>query len=341
MATAGGHWDSLAEAQKLTQATLIPGVIEETIKRNGLFEFLPVAQAANSGKSIDWLRENATVEDDVADVTIGEQLSWTEGVTYTEVSTSLKISYVQRKLDDFVASIYGNVNNYEAIKLKEMQKGCMLKLGDKMIYDDITYGGAKQVDGLHALAAEQNGTDLDIDEGEGGLSLYNLRKMLDAMKYGCDFLSFPYCIARRFDAAYQEAGISSWVGMGSISFGYTEAGKRVMFFDDVPIIRSDYLVAEQANTGVGSDARAKHSSGDKQYSVFGVKRGQVMRQEPGLSLGFGGTSDMGQFFKVVVFDELEDFDAGGIRCVTYTSPLLGSTKCLARIYDIEDVAVVA
>jgi len=311
MASAGGHWDSLAECQKLTQSMLIPGVIEETIKRGNILEYAPVAQAANSGKSIKWLRENATTEDDVADITIGEQLSWTEGVTYTEVETELKISYLQRKLDNFVESIYGNINNYQAQKLKEMQKGVMLKLGDKMIYDDITYGGAKQVDGIHALAAEQNGTNLDIDEGEGALSLRNLRILLDAMQYGCDMFYVPFELGRRIDASYQEAGIASYVGMG------------------------------QANTGQGSDARAKYSSGTQMYSIFGIKFGQVMMQQPGLSVGFGGTSGFGQFFKVVVFDELEDFDAGGIRVVTYTTPMLGSTKCLGRIHDITDAAVTA
>jgi len=341
MASAGGHWDSLAECQKLTQSMLIPGVIEETIKRGNILEYAPVAQAANSGKSIKWLRENATTEDDVADVTIGEQLSWTEGVTYTEVETELKISYLQRKLDNFVESIYGNINNYQAQKLKEMQKGVMLKLGDKMIYDDITYGGAKQVDGMHALAAEQNGTNLDIDEGEGALSLRNLRILLDAMQYGCDMFYVPFELGRRIDASYQEAGIASYVGMGQVSFGWTEAGKRITFFDSIPIVRSDYLVAEQANTGQGSDARAKYSSGTQMYSIFGIKFGQVMMQQPGLSVGFGGTSGFGQFFKVVVFDELEDFDAGGIRVVTYTTPMLGSTKCLGRIHDITDAAVTA
>ena len=34
MANSGGHWATLAEAQKLTQSTKIPGVIEEDVKRN-------------------------------------------------------------------------------------------------------------------------------------------------------------------------------------------------------------------------------------------------------------------------------------------------------------------
>jgi len=44
--SSGGHWKTLAEAQKLTQSTKIPGVFEEDIKRNNPLERIPVAQAA-------------------------------------------------------------------------------------------------------------------------------------------------------------------------------------------------------------------------------------------------------------------------------------------------------
>ena len=53
------------------------------------------------------------------------------------------------------------------------------------------------------------------------------------------------------------------------------------------------------------------------------------------------TEMLGQFYKLVTFDELEDFDAAGIRIVSYVAPLLGSKLCLGRIYDIDNVAVIA
>ena len=49
---------------------------------------------------------------------------------------------------------------------------------------------------------------------------------------------------------------------------------------------------------------------------------------------------MGDFYKLVRFPELEDYDAGGIRLVNYGAVLLGSSMCLGRIADIEDVAIV-
>lgn len=350
MVDSGGHWANLSQLQKLTQSTLVPGVFEEDIKRENLVMRLPVVQAANTGKSIKWLRESVTAEAAVADITVGQQLAWSEDIEYDEVETALKISYLQRKLDKFVQSIYGNINNYEAQVLLEMKKGVMRKLGDKLVYNDITYGpgGAKEFDGLHALAAEQTGTDLDIDNAEAGLSLYNLRKMIDAMKYGCDELWFPYQIARRLDAAYGEAGIKKTVSssirfsdIAMISYGWNEAGRRQMFWDGIPIIRTDYLVAEWENTGDGSSLRAKYvATGDKQYSIFGVKRGNVIAREPGLGMGFGGTNDT-EFFGLDYFPKLEDYLAAGMRLYAFVAPLLASTLCLGRIFDIEDVAVTA
>jgi len=346
-----GHWNSLTEAQRLTESQLIPGVIEEDIKRNNLLDRLPVAQAR--GKTIKWNREVSSIEADVKDIEIGEQLSWSASVTYDPQEVALKRCYVQRVLDNFLPDVYGTINDYEAQMLWEMKKGIVRKLGDKIIYDDISYGAGltKEFDGLHALAAVQTGTSLDIDNAEAGLSLDNLRKMLDAMKHGCDILLFPFEIARRLDELYQERGLSyaaDYSGattmynlMGSITVGWDEAGKRVMFFDGIPIVRTDFLVAENQNVGDGSNLRAKYTADDKQYSVFGIKFGDVFNGEPGLMLGFGNTQMLGQFYKLVMFDELEDYDAGGIRLVNYSALLLGSKLSLGRIFDIEDSAVTA
>ena len=352
MADSGGHWNTLAEAQKLTQSLLIPGVIEEDIKRGNPLERVPVAQAANSGKSITWLREATTLEDEVANITVGSQLSWSESMTYDTVETELKICYLQRKLDNFVASIYGNINNYEARVLLEMRKGILRSLGDKFIYSDTTYTSANDFDGLHALAYERGATpgtpsNMNVDMAEAGLSFATLRTVIDSMKHGVDEILMPFEIARRIDAVYQEKGLAGLATatagtMGMVSFGWNEAGKRQTFWDGIPIMRTDYLVAEEANTGTGADgaARAKNSSGDKQYSIFFIKYGQVMAGMPGLSFAFGGTSGVGDFYKLEYFPTLEDFDAKGVRMVTYSAPLLGSKMGLARVFDIEDVAVV-
>ena len=355
MAESGGHWSTLAEAQKLTTSTFIPGVIEQDIKRNNPLDRFPVAQAANSGKSIKFLRELTTTEDSVAGVDVGEQLTWSEDVTYTEVEKELKRVYIQRKLDQFVRDIYGNMNNYRAQVLLEMEKGLRRKIGDKIIYGDLTYSsGNKEWDGLHAIAAEHGATtgtgtgheNLNIDEGNAGLQLENMRKMSDAGKAGWDEIWMPFTIAKWIDAAYQEKGFAGLAynaagSMGMIAFGYNEAGKRMAYWDALPIIRTDFLVAENADTGTGasSDARAKHSTGTANYSVFFLKFGNVMERQPGATFAYGGTEGAGDLYKLVLFPNLEDYDAEGMRAITYGAVLHGSTFSVGRIWDVYDAAI--
>lgn len=348
MADSGGHWSSLAAAQKLTQSMKIPGVIEEDIKRNNPIERVQVGQAAHSGKKIEWLREQTAsvtaLEDAVAEVTIGEQLVWTEDVDYDEKEATLQRSYVQRKLDHFVEGIYGTYNNYEARMLLECEKAIKRKIGARLLYADDNTSG--QFNGMHAWARETSG-DLNIDQAEAGLSLANLRTMVDAMKHGIDELWMPFEIVRHMDAAYQEKGFVGLAtgtagNLGYLTLGYNELGKRVLFWDAIPIIRTDFLVAENQNVGLtatATDVRTLYTANDKQYSIFGVKHGNVMAQQPGLTYVYGGTEGMGDFYKLVRFPELENYDAGGIRLVNYGAVLLGSSLCLGRIADIEDLAI--
>jgi hypothetical protein len=338
MADSGGHWSTLAQAAKLTQSTKIPGVFETDVKRNNPLDRIPVAQAAHSGTSIKFLREAVVLEDDVQNLAPGGQLTWTEDVTYDEVEVSLQIKALQRKLDQFVRDIYGTYNDYRAQVLLEMEKGMKRKIGHAMIYDDYTYG-TNQFDGLHAFAEEGSG-DLDIDEG-GALSLANLRSMVSAMKQGCDELWFPFPIAERLNAVYEESGIASYVGPGRVTRGINEVGKQVLFWDGIPIIRTDYLTLETAGTGEGSDAKASNPSSGTEYTVFGIKLGDVLAKEPGVTLAYGGTEGMGDFYKLVTFPELEDFDAEGMRMVTYIAMLYSSTLVIGRIHGITDVAVTA
>ena len=361
MASSGGHWKTLAEAQKLTQSHKIPGVFEEDVKRNNPLDRITVAQAAGTGLKIEWLQENTTTEDAVVEAAVGDQLSWGEDVEYTERESTLRYIYIQRKLDRYVQNIYGTYNDYRAQMLLECEKGLKRKIGDRLIYADTTYGGTPtQFDGFHALVAERSTpnaaatttySDLNLDEEDSGLSLSLLRRMLDAMVFGCDEILVPPCIGIRFDAAYSEKGIwydtddTSSYTHGDISLltrGVNDIGRPIMFFAGVPIVRTDYLVAEESATGTGasSDARAKYSS-DSTYSIFGVKYGNVLEKEPGICFAYGGTEGEGDLYELWTWDRLEDYNAGGMRLDSYGAVLLGTTKALARIHDVDDAAITA
>jgi hypothetical protein len=340
MAESGGYWLNLAEAEKLTQNVLVPGIIEENIRRGGILDRLPLAQAA--GTQIDWNRENA--EREAREIAAGSLLTWTNNATYTQKGSKLKILYDQTPLDNFVSSVYGTINNYEAAMLKGLRKGMMRRLEDRIIYGDTTFStNSLEYDGLHAWAYDNDtsGGTRNIDEA-GALSLANMRALEDEMKLGVDFILMSYQLARRIDAFYQEAGsvVSARSSVGSFIWDKNEIGKRVPFWNGIEIVRSDYMVAEQAATGEGSDAMAKYTSGTKEYSIFFVKMGQVMLGEGGVTLAFGGDAhEAGEIFKTVFFPQLENYDASGLRLVSYAGTLCGSSFGVGRIYGITDVAV--
>ena len=351
MADSGGHWKTLDEARKLTDSTKIPGVQETDIKKGNPVELMQVVQAANTGKSIKWLREKNFSDSAVSELDIGEQLTWSDDVEYDEVEVFLKRLGIQRPLDKWNSAIHGTYNNYRAIALLETEKKMKRKIGDRIIYGDYTYNS--QWDGLHAYAAEQGavyagtlgtGSKLNIDQADAGLSLEYLRAMLSAMVFGVDALWANKVVWNWMDAAYQEKGFAGLAynvagNLGLITMGLDDVGKSITRFDSVPLIDMDYLMGETTGTGTGatSNARSKNSAGV--FSVFGVKGGNVMNQEPGICFGFGGTSGQGDLYDLTLFPQLEDYDAEGLRMISYGAVLLGSPAALGRIADIADAAI--
>tara|TARA_R100000808_G_scaffold3870_1_gene13205 strand:- start:3554 stop:4594 length:1041 start_codon:yes stop_codon:yes gene_type:complete len=346
LAASGGHWNNLAEAQELSQAKRVAGIIEEDVKRGGLMGLLPVMQ--QTGTQLEWVREGTVGTSSRA--SIGSQLAWSEETTYDTINESLVIRYKQTALNKYVEGVYGTFNNYAAIQAMEDRKAIVQGANDDLIYGDPTNGaaGSSEARGVHylsqlyptALGGSTNA--MNIDEGEAGLALANMRQLEREMKYGIDFWLFPYPILDRLSAYVQEAGLSTNT-FGNIDFTLDDLGRRVTSWNGAPIIGSDYLVAEQANTGAdGTSLRAKHSSGDQQYSVFAIKRGQVARGEGGLTFAFGGDgASPGEPLMVDYFPSLEDFDASGLRHRMYYNLADGSRMSVGRIYDIEDSAVVA
>lgn len=344
MADSGGNWKTLDEARKLTESTKIPGVFETDIKRVNPLERMPVIQASGTGKSIKWLREKNFSETAVQDLDIGDQMTWSDDIEYEEVETYLKRLGLQRKLDNFVRDIYSTYNNYRQRVLVEMEKKLMRRIGHRAIYGDLTYGSSGQWDGLHALAAERGTAAADTlnqDMGDAGLSLATIRNMEDQGKLGWDEIWAPYEVIRLLDAAYEEKGFAGLAyntagNLGMLMRSMNDVGKRILFWNSIPIVRTDYLVGEEDSTGTGasSDARGLYSA-TKNFSMFFLKYGNVMNEEPGVCFAYGGTEGLGDLYKFTPFEKLEDYDGEGMRMISYGAVLLGSYLSLGRIIDID------
>ena len=360
MAEVVGHWTNLAEAQKLTQTILLSGVVETIIERGHMLPMMGVKQVR--GKSLTYNRENSwTASDGAGFYNIHQQIPWTADIDYADqVEVALQRIARADAIDRFMAATYTDHNDYEAVVVQELIKRVIRFVEDKLRYGDKDYVTG-EFDGIHALNQDVEATPtaagvaaegkVNVDNESGALALLTLRRLLDACKVdqmGRDNVAIvvPREIARRFDAGYQEAAFfrsNITHSLAQIQMGAKEIGGRIALFDGIPIIRDDFLVAEQEDTGTGasSNARAKYSTGNRMYSVFVVRFGSV--EDGGLEMLFGDSeAQNGEFrpFRHEIFDKLENFDAGGHRLIGYLSPALGAAHSLGRIFDVADTELI-
>ncbi len=341
----GGYWNNLAEVLKATTPTLIPGVVDDNYKRGNPVDILGFVQANHTGEYIRWLRESANLEDAVSDIGQGGATIFSEGATFSAQTAILRICYLMTKIDSYDNAIWQTRNDYERMALEGMMRDITKKLGKKIVYDDFTYDGTGlSMDGLHAWAATNWGEAWDIDEGEGALALENMRIISDELKHGFDFWLMPFALARQIDRVYREMGLvslkSATAGaLGLIQYGLNEAGGRTLMFDNKPIIRTDFLVAEEANTGQGTtsgDARAVQSSSTNMYSIFAIKLGATTLGsiDPGVKVAFGKTETDGAFFNLEYIEKMTGFIGKALRLAAYTNLIVGSKWGIGRITDI-------
>jgi len=314
------------------------GVVQEVYEEGSLLSRLPVMTI--DSLSLKYNRESTLPS--AAFYDIHEQIPWTADVTYaTQKEVSLKRAARQDILDRFIMDTYKNPNDYRTIVLSQLRKGVMRTIEDNFLYGD-TGSDAKTPDGLHRLLdtdiaggdAFTTGTNLqayDMGGAASPVSFTILRQLIDQVKPRPSILLMTRTMRNMLSAVSFEKGIvlTGAQPLGGISYSKDEVGTRVDFFDGIPIVVSDYLLNEDDNTGGKDDG---NNSGI--VSIYAVKLSQII--DGGLTLTVGGSTSTVDFFRMVELDDLEDFDASGLRLVAYYALALGSSKGLARIHSIDE-----
>ena len=123
-------------------------------------------------------------------------------------------------------------------------------------------------------------------------------------------------------------GISAFARVLSSPVQYEpgDFGRRIMFYDGIPVFESDFLVDTEAISSAAFSAK----TGGASTSIFAVKVGEG--QLAGLTNGGIQVEDVGA---------LETKDARRWRCKWYVSLALFSTLSIARIDGISSADVVA
>ena len=334
-----GHFENLVEAQKLVQSELLQGVVQETYEEGQLLQRLPVTTI--NSQSLVYNRESTLP--DAAFYDIHEQLPWMADVDFTQVTASLKIVARQDILDKFMLKTYRNPNDYRSIILSTLRKGVMRTIEDKIIYGDVD-NDAAEFDGIgHLLPADVAGGETwatanpqayDMGGAAAPVTLKVMRELIDAVRPAPSILLMTRTMRNTLSAVAFEKGIVLANANPRIALSSDNSlGQRVDYFDGVPIVISDYLLDETDNT---TDADSGNDSGIS--SIWALRFGFIT--DGGLTLLTGGDTGGVEFFNMVELDNLEDYDASGIRLVAYCALAQGSTKATAVINSIDEDGVI-
>ncbi len=264
-------------------------------------------------------------------------------MNFTQVTATLKITARQDILDKFMLKTYKNPNDYRTIILKTLRKGVMRTIEDKLIYGDVD-NDAAEFDGLgHLLPADVAGGETfatsqiyDVGGSSNPISMEILRKLIDAVRPKPEFLLMTRTMRNTLSATAFEKGLvlsSSNPVIGITGSPNQTFGARIDFFDGIPIMISDYLLNETDNT---TDKDPGNDSGFS--SIWAIRTGSLI--DGGVTLLTGGDTGGVEFFNMVELENLEDYDASGIRLVAYVSLAQGSTKATAVCHSIKEDQVI-
>ncbi len=318
-----GHFKDLGEAQKLIQSELLAGVVQEIYEEGQLLQKLPVMTI--DSRSIIYNRESALPSASFFD--IHEQIPWVADVAYTDqVQVWLKRVARQDILDKFMMKTYKSPNDYRSIILSGLRKGCMRTIESELIYGVGATEAAKGFDGINALVMANTGQLIDEGGNAAGLELISLLNLIDLVKPRPLFLLMTRKMRNKLtEYLFLKGGTGT--GLAYISITKDEFGKPVESFNGIPILVSDYL-----NDNVVDNTGVKGGS-DNLTCIYAIRLGQI--EDGGLCLCTGGDTGGVDFFNMVELDNLEDYDASGIRLVAYCALALGSTKALACLHSID------
>ena len=305
---------TLAEGAKLSNDVVLQGVIETVVKESPVLDVLPFVEMA--GNALTYNRENAMATAAFFDV--GD--TWSESTpTFTQVQSTLKILGGDADVDHYIATTRSNVQDIEAAVLELKAKAVAHEFEDEFVYGD-TGSDPKGFDGLHMLVPA--GQQVHQGSGttrRGALAEEAGRDDRPRQPGKPDFLLMTRR-TRRGISAYARALTSP------VQFETSGFGQRVMFYDGIPVLESDFMVDTEALSSGAYNAK----TGGATSSIFAVKAGEG--QLAGLTNGGIQVEEVGA---------LETKDARRWRCKWYVSLALFSTLALARLDGVSSADVVA
>ncbi|MBU2008799.1 MAG: phage major capsid protein [Chloroflexi bacterium] len=291
---------TLAEAAKLSQDTLLVGVVETIVNESPVLQVLPFIEVVGNG--LTYNREATLPTAGFYDV--GD--TWTESTpTFTQVTANLKVLGGDADVDSFLAATRSNIQDLEAAVVQLKAKAVQRKFDDTYINGD-TAVDAKAFDGIDKLS--DSGQTVSMGANGGTLTLDKLDEMIDKVKAGKPHLLLMSRRSRR--------KLTSLARTGNIlETDRNQFGQMVQYYDGIPIGINDWI----------SDAKTVGTSTDCST---------IYSQQIGEGALAGLTAPGG--LQIERVGSLETKDATRTRVKWYVSLALFSTLKLARLTGVRD-----
>ncbi len=291
---------TLAEAAKLSNDTLLVGVVETIVNESPVLQVLPFIEVVGNG--LTYNREATLPTAGFYDV--GD--TWTESTpTFTQVTANLKVLGGDADVDSFLAATRSNIQDLEAAVVQLKAKAVQRKFDDTYINGD-TAVDAKAFDGIDKLS--DSGQTVSMGTNGGTLTLEKLDEMIDKVKAGKPHLLLMSRRSRR--------KLTSLARTGNIlETDRNQFGQMVQYYDGIPIGINDW-VSDSKTVGTSNDCST------------------IYAQQIGEGALAGLTAPGG--LQIERVGSLETKDATRTRVKWYVSLALFSTLKLARLTGVRD-----
>ncbi|WP_151708812.1 major capsid protein [Acinetobacter brisouii] len=294
------------EAEKLSNNTLVAGVIDEIIERDDLFSVLPFV-AVNS-KAYVYNREATLADADFLDP--NDEI--TEGAsTFTEVVAKLRILAGDVDIDKFLETTMGDTNSQMKIQISKKAKGVGRKFHQTLATGDAT-ANTKAFDGLPKLV-DASQTITAGDNG-GALTLAKLDELCDLVPNGADVIVMRRGTIRAFRSL-----LRATYGTDAVMQQLENFGRPMLTHNGIPIIMNEFLAADEAQ-----------GTATATCSVYALR----LNEADGLHGLYGGES---AGIVVENLGTVQNKDATRIRLKWYCGLALKSTKSIARLKGVTNI----
>src|SRR3990172_3552821 len=290
---------TLVEAAKLSNDTLLSGVIETIARESPVLQRLPFIEIVGNGLSYN--REN--VAPTAAFYDVGD--TWAEDTpTFTQATATLKILGGDADIDNFLKSTRSNIQDLEAAVVQLKAKAVQSLFDDTFVNGD-DGGNPKSFDGIDVLCG--GGQTVSMGVNGGTLTLERLDELVDRVRGGKPDLLL---MSRRSRRTLNELARASG---GFLEADRDEFGQMLQFYDGVPIGICDYIDDAQT-VGTSSDCS----------TIFAMQFGEGALS--GLTASGGLTVER--------VGSLETKDASRIRVKWYAGLALFNTVKLAKLTGV-------